>query len=364
MFQIRHLIFKDFAFGKPVPFNASLTNPTPHGEIETEGTFGPWVTEDPRQTPLKGTFLFDADLGTIKGIGGALHAKGRYEGPLEYIRTSGETRTEGFHLSTGGAKFPLLVNYDAIVDGTNGDTTLQRVDALLGTSKIFAKGAIVKDREAKHGRRITLDTRTRGGRLEDFVKLATRVQQSPMTGIIDVDARLDIPPGEAEVIERMDLDGTFNVGTARFTSDTIQARVDELSRRGVGRPTDESIDDVASNLKGSFRLRNAQLQLRSLTFSVDGADVRLAGLYDIPRETLDFSGELRLQARASQTQTGWKRFVLRVFDPMLGCTRRWNRAADLNHRHAQRAEVRRGSQKSDSPLRRDHPPARSSRSMS
>ena len=36
--------------------------------------------------------------------------------------------------------------------------------------------------------------------LEDFVKLATRVPQSPMTGIIDVDARLDIPPGEAEVI--------------------------------------------------------------------------------------------------------------------------------------------------------------------
>jgi hypothetical protein len=315
VFQIRQLRFADFAFGKPVPFRAALTNPTPHGEIETEGTFGPWVTDDPRQTPLEGTFVFDADLGTIKGIGGALHAKGHFAGPLEYIRTTGETRTEGFHLSSGGATFPLLVNYDAIVDGTNGDTILERVDAVLGVSKIAARGAIVK--EHPRGRRITLDTHVRGGRLEDFVRLATRVPASPMTGIIDTDARLDIPPADVEVIERMDLDGTFTVKTARFTSAAIQARVDELSRRGVGRPTDGTIDAVASNLKGSFRLHNAQLNVRSLTFSVEGASVRLAGRYDIERETLDFRGELRLRARASQTQTGWRRFVLKVFDPML-----------------------------------------------
>lgn len=315
VFQIRHLRFQDFKFGEPVPFQAALTNPTPFGEIETEGTFGPWASQDPSLTPLEGRFVFDADLGTIKGIGGALHAEGTFDGPLEYIRTSGKTRTENFQLSSGGATFPLLVDYDAIVDGTNGDTTLERVNAVLGTSRITAKGAIVKD--TPKGRRITLDTTVRGGRLEDFVKLTTRVKTSPMTGVVDVDAKLDIPPGEGEVIDRLDLDGKFNVGTARFTSETIQNRVDELSRRGSGRPTDETIDDVASNLRGVFRLNDARLLLRSLTFSVEGANVRLAGNYDVKRELLDFKGELRLRARASQTQTGWKRLVLKVFDPML-----------------------------------------------
>jgi hypothetical protein len=115
----------------------------------------------------------------------------------------------------------------------------------------------------------------------------------------------------------MKIDGTFNVAKAQFTSQTIQDRVDELSRRGVGRPTDETIDDVVSNFRGSFLLDNGRLHLKPLTFEVEGATVRLTGSYDTARELLDFQGELRLQARASQTQTGWKRLVLRVFDPML-----------------------------------------------
>ena len=315
VFQVRHLRFSDFAFSRPVAFRAALTNPTPVGEIEAEGTFGPWVASEPSVTPINGTFVFDADLATIKGIGGALHAQGDFKGPLDYIRTSGRTRTDDFYLSRGGATFPLTVDYTAIVDGTNGDTTLERVDAMLGTSRISASGAILK--VAPKGRRITLDTQTRDGRLEDFVKLTTRAKESPMTGAVNVDAKLDIPPGEAEVIERMDLVGTFNVGKAQFTSETIQNRVDELARRGMGRPTDETIDDVASDLRGSFHLTNALLHLRSLTFHVEGATVRLAGTYDVARELLDFQGELRLRAKASQTQTGWKRFVLKVFDPLL-----------------------------------------------
>lgn len=315
VFQIRRLRFDGFEFGRQIPYQAAITNPTPHGEIAAVGSFGPWNASAPSLTEIDGTFLFDADLGTINGIGGALHAEGGFSGPLELIRSSGRTRTEGFHLSTGGATFPLLVDYDALVDGTNGDTTLERVEATLGTSRISASGAIVK--VPGTGRRITLETTTRGGRLEDFVKLASRVTRSPLTGTVNVDASLDIPPGPAEVIERMHLEGTFTVARAQFTSETVQDRVDELARRGVGRPTDETIDNVASNFRGKFRLRNARLELPAITFRVDGATVRLAGAYDTARETLDFKGELRLDAKASQTQTGWKRLVLKVFDPML-----------------------------------------------
>jgi hypothetical protein len=316
VFQLRRLRFTDVDFTRDIPFEAALTNPTPHGEIVAHGSFGPWAAEEPSLTPVNGEFVFDADLGTIKGIGGALHAEGSFAGPLELIRTSGRTRTEGFHLSSGGEKFPLSVDYEALVDATNGDTTLERVDGMLGESPVSARGAIVKV-EGGQGRRITLDTSTRGGRLEDFVKLTTRTRSSPMTGLVDVDATLDIPPGDAEVIQRLTLDGTFKVAQARFTAKTIQDRVDELSRRGVGRPTDQTIDDVASNFRGSFRMSDARLQVRSMTFSVDGAAVRLAGTYDTTSEALNFKGELRLDARASETQTGWKRLVLKIFDPML-----------------------------------------------
>jgi hypothetical protein len=319
--QLRRLQFNDFRFSAPVAFEAAITNPTPHGEIAAVGRFGPWQRDEPSLTPVEGTFVFDADLGTIKGIGGQLHAEGTFAGPLDYIRTSGRTRTEGFHLSTGGEKFPLLVDYDAIVDGTNGDTHLERVAADLGGSKIGARGAIVRvelpgSPEGRSGRRITLDVDATDGRLEDFVKLTTRVPSSPMTGLVDVRATLDIPPGDAEVIDRIELDGQFDVARARFTSETIQRRIDELSRRGTGRPGDQSVDDVASNLRGSFLLRDGTMRLRSLNFRVEGAEVRLAGAYRIKSEALDFTGTLRLRAKMSQTQTGWRSIVLKVFDPL------------------------------------------------
>jgi hypothetical protein len=313
VFQLRRLRFEDFSFSSAVAFDAAITNPVPAGEIAAVGRFGPWQRTEPSLTPIDGTFLFDADLGTIKGIGGQLHAEGSFGGPLESIRTSGRTRTEGFHLSTGGAKFPLLVDYDAVVDGTNGDTYLQQVAADLNGSKIAARGAIVR---VDNGRRITLDVDAKDGRLEDFVKLTTRVPRSPLTGLVDVRATLDIAPGQAEVIERMSLDGQFDVASAQFTSETIQARIDELSRRGRGRPKDESIDNVASNLRGSFVLRDGTMRLRSLSFRVEGAEVRLAGAYGVKSERLDFAGTLRLRARMSQTQTGWRSIVLKVFDPL------------------------------------------------
>ena len=316
VFQLRRIRFENFQFGQAVPFEAALSNPTPEGEIATVGRFGPWNAAEPSLTPIDGTFLFDADLATIKGIGGALHAEGTFSGPLEYIRTTGKTHTTDFYLSTGGSKFPLTVEYTAIVDGTNGDTTLERVEGQLGDSQITASGAIVGV-DGVRGRRITLDTTTRGGRLEDFVKLTTRVPTSPMTGLVNVTATLDIPPGEAEVIERLRLEGRFDVAQARFTSATIQSRIDELSRRGQGRPKDETIDDVASNLRGTFQLSNAQMRLQALSFRVRGAEVRLAGTYSVPTERLNFAGTLRLQARASQTQTGWKSLVLKLFDPLL-----------------------------------------------
>ena len=315
LFRLTHLRFEDLQFDKPTAFEANLSNPVPEGIINAVGTFGPWEREEPSLTPVTGSFRFDADLGSIDGIGGELHAEGSFHGPLERIETEGHTKTPDFRLSTGGATFPLLVNYKAIVDGTDGDTILDSVEADLGQSHISAKGAIVKVEGAK-GRRITLDTRTRHGRIEDFIRLTTRVKSSPMVGPVDVDAKLEIPAGKGEVLDRMNLAGSFVLASTRFTSKTIQDRIDELSRRGQGRPGDEGVDNVASGMRGTFQMNDGVLAVKSLTFQVEGAQVRLAGAYHVRRETLNFAGELRLKAKVSETQTGWKSIVLKIFDPI------------------------------------------------
>src|SRR5207302_3548230 len=51
-----------------MPFDASLTNAVPPGQIETKGSFGPWNRSVPGETPLDGRFTFDnADLGVFHG---------------------------------------------------------------------------------------------------------------------------------------------------------------------------------------------------------------------------------------------------------------------------------------------------------
>jgi hypothetical protein len=79
LFEIHNLVMRGLGDGDGATFDAALTNPTPRGEIVTHGTFGPWQTNDPRQTPVRGEYTFkSANLDTIKGIGGTLSSVGRW----------------------------------------------------------------------------------------------------------------------------------------------------------------------------------------------------------------------------------------------------------------------------------------------
>jgi hypothetical protein len=51
-------------------------------------------------------------------------------------------------------------------------------------------------------------------------------------------------------------------------------------------------------------------------FAVPGAQVRLAGSYSLNHETLAFKGNLLLDAKISQTVTGWKSWLLKIADPL------------------------------------------------
>ena len=73
IFDIHELAMQNFAFDGPATCHASLTNPKPAGEVGLEGSFGPWLRDNPRGTAISGQYVFDhADLNTIKGIAGIL----------------------------------------------------------------------------------------------------------------------------------------------------------------------------------------------------------------------------------------------------------------------------------------------------
>jgi hypothetical protein len=67
-------------------------------------------------------------------------------------------------------------------------------------------------------------------------------------------------------------------------------------------------------MAGRFTLKDTVMTLEKLTFSVPGASILLDGRYDLRKETLDFTGMVRLQATVSQTETGAKRILLKPID--------------------------------------------------
>jgi hypothetical protein len=318
-FLLHAIRFEQLQFAKATPFEASLTNPVPEGRIETSGTFGPWNGEEPILTPVNGTFTFDADLGTIKGIGGMLDSEGSFSGPLERIGTRGRTETPDFRITAlQGNALPLSTTYDAVVDGTDGDVILNEVHAKLAQSRFLTKGAIVGVKGMK-GRHIMLDVKAERARLEDVLRLSLKGPNPPMTGRLSLQAKLDLPPKsvDADVIDRMTLDGVFHIDEARFTSGQVQEKIDELARRGSGRPKDPTIDDVMSDMRGRIRLANGGIRISNLTFAVQGATIAMDGVYNLHTEALDFRGVVLLRARASQTMTGFKSLLLKPFDLLL-----------------------------------------------
>jgi hypothetical protein len=300
-----------------MPYDAVLTNAVPPGEIKTSGHFGPWRTDEPGNTPLDGTFAFDkADLSVFKGIGGTLSSRGSFGGSLDWIDVNGETDTPDFVINVGGHPFPLHAKYHTIVDGTNGDTLLEQIDATFLSSSLVAKGSVLDGPKGQKGRTVALDVVMERARIEDIMVMAVSMPKPPMTGALKLTTKFLLPPGERDVSEKLRLDGRFSIASVKFTSYDVQGKIDELSRRGRGPAQVAQRESVASNFQGKFKLADGQLALPELTFAVPGAKVELAGVFALKPQMLDFKGQLLLDAKISQMVTGFKSVLLKVADPL------------------------------------------------
>lgn len=315
-FEIHNLDMTGIGDGAGSQFIARITNPKPRGDIDTSGTFGPWQTDNPRLTPIRGDYVLNgADLNTIKGIGGMLASTGSYGGVLERIDVSGRTDTPDFRIDTGGQPMPLTTRFKAVVDGTNGNTWLERVEARLRNTIVTARGAVVRAQDIK-GREISLDVAIENGRLEDLLALAIKAAKPPMTGAVSITTHMVIPAGEESVVDKLQLAGEFELAGARFSNLNVQNRINTLSRKGQGDPgaADEGESPV-SNLRGRFVMRDAAIHFSRLTFAVEGAIVQLAGGYNLRSEAIDFSGELLLEASLAEMTTGIRSVAARIAQP-------------------------------------------------
>ncbi|HTZ49700.1 MAG TPA: AsmA-like C-terminal region-containing protein [Verrucomicrobiae bacterium] len=314
--DIHNLLLLSAGADQPFAFTGNLTNGKPKGEIATHGRFGPWNAEEPGDTPVSGEYNFiHADLGPLPGIGGILSSVGGYRGVLSNLEVNGSTDTPDFSLDKVGKPVPLHTEFSATVDGTNGDTYLHPVNATLIKSLIVAVGRVVRMPEKK-GHLISIDANVPNGRIQDFLSLAMNTDKPLLTGPVKLKAKLTIPPGQVRTIEKIVLDGEFEVNDGRWNSPQLREKLESLSRHALGKPQSEESGSAVSDLKGNFLLQNGVFQFRQLQFGVEGASVDLTGTYDLLKGSLDFAGHLNLEAKLSQIVTGPKGALLKPLDPL------------------------------------------------
>jgi len=318
VWEIAQLSMQRTGSNGPWPFRARLTNPIPPGQLAVEGTFGPWKAEQPSGTPLAAAYDFrDADLAMFKGIHGVLQSTGKFHGILKRIEVEGTTNVPAFALDNVDQTVPVTTQFQAVVDGTNGNVWLQPVHARLGESPLEASGSILEV-EGADGRPVSLDVVMTGARVEDVLRLVVKGPRPALIGTLDVKSTLLFPPGKVDAIEKLELGGSFKIASARFTSRGMQTKMNELSQKARGEgDSDATPDRVATDFAGRFVMKGGVLRFSSLAFTLPGARLDLTGTLAVRSETLNFRGTVRMEAKLSELTSGFKSVLLKAVDPLV-----------------------------------------------
>ncbi len=314
-FGLKRLHLESAGTDGAMSFQTEFTNALPPGLIQSAGRMGPWSAKEPGDTPVSGHYTFrNADLSVFKGIRGTLASDGKYQGEIGNIEVQGTADVLNFALKAAGNAVPLRTSFAATVNGTDGDTYLHPVKALLGAAQFEVSGSVANDALVK-GKEIDLTTKAESAPLQDFLRLAVRGPEPPMTGSVSLDSKLKITPGTAPIFEKLQLDGKFEATTVKFTSADVQDKIAGLSHRAEGNPKDHN-PNVPAAMRGRFLLDNGTMKLSGLAFDLPGARIGLEGTYVIASGAIDFRGQARLDATVSQMTTGIKSVLLKPVDPL------------------------------------------------
>ena len=316
-FEIHKLTLNSVADDRPMSFHAALLNAKPPGEIRTDGQFGPLRPQNVSQTFLSGSYEFQhADLGVFPGIGGMLSSAGRFNGVLDHIEVEGSTDTPEFQVKRSQHAVHLKTQFQAIVNGMDGDVALQSVHAQFARTSVVSQGEVAKKAGAE-GKTVSLGATEMQGRIQDWLLLLSKADRPALTGAMNFTARVLVPPGKRGFLERVDLQGDFGIGAMSFTSSTTQEQVNSLSQVAQGEKGSDDPASVIENLKGHVVLTNAIATFSDLSFSVPGALAHVHGTYGLLTEQIDLHGSLQVDNKLSKGSKGMKSFLLKVVEPFL-----------------------------------------------
>lgn len=327
--RISKLIVHDLEDGKPLQFQARLQVPQPPIDLEAEGEFGPWNAGHGGESRASGAYtLKSLDLGAFHDIGGIVTSKGNFDGKLQHVTVHGTADTPNFTVSTSGHKIHIAGEFNATVNGLNGDTNVDALRVHYRHTTIVGAGSVV-GREGQDGKTATFELSSNQAQVQDLLWIFISESKPPMTGPITFRSKSTLPPGKAPFLNRVKLTGDFGISNGQYPDPETQKNIDVLSAKARGQADkvedtndklgNDSYDpgQVLSDVKGHVVLSNAVAHLTDVSFQVPGALAKLNGTYKLPSERVDLRGYVRLDSELSKTTTGVKSVLLKVVEPFM-----------------------------------------------
>jgi hypothetical protein len=298
-----------------MPFQVRLANPTPPGEIQASGSFGPWIVGHGERTKVSGKYTFErADLGVFKGIAGTLSSNGTFDGTLDHIGVQGSIDTQDFTVTSSSHKTELRSQFQAVVNAKRGgDVSLERVLSQLRRTEILAKGAIV-GQAGEPGKTAALDFYSRNGRIQDLLLLFATDERAPMSGVTNLRAHVILPPQNRPFLRKVRLTGDFGIDAGKFTAPAVQEDTNKLSAEARDQ-NDRNPGTVLSNLRGHVEVKDGTATFSNLSFGIPGALAEMHGTYELVSEKIDLHGTLKMDSSLSNLAHGPKALILVVLDP-------------------------------------------------
>ena len=317
-YDVHKLVLKNFTTTEPILYDAVLRIPTPPADVQISGIFGPVATKL-NEAKLQGAFnMKDADLAKFHALYGKLSAKGSFDGTVSSFVVKGSTETPEFGVTSTSHALPLTTEFEAHVNGTNGDIEFQPIHAVLGKTKLVAEGQLQGDKkQGDKNKVLNLNIKSDDGRIEDVMYLFVH-EKSPLRGATNFQMNVKVPDEQRPFEQRVEMQARFGIQGSKFTNTETEQKVSKLAEQAQGQAKKAQDDDnpplVVTNLRGSVHLKDGVAKFAQLDCTVPGADAKLHGNYNLESHAVDLHGTLTTSVKLSKATTGFKSFVMKVIE--------------------------------------------------
>ncbi|MGB7495178.1 MAG: AsmA-like C-terminal region-containing protein [Candidatus Acidiferrum sp.] len=317
-FQIHKLTVESIAAGKAMSYDVSMRIPEPPGELESEGTFGPWQSGQIGKIALQGNVtLRGGVLDKYAGIGGTVESEDKFSGTLEQIAVAGTAKVPDFVLKSAHHRVGIGSQYQVMVNGLAGEVQLSKVTANVEHTTLNVWGRIGEGPQGER-RSATLDFNISRGRVEDLLWLFSSAAKPAMMGNAAFSGHVLAPKFGDGFLKAIVLNGKFEVRDGHFQK-PAQGKVNELSARASDKKVQNADDAPAvavENLSSDVAIKSAVAHLSKLYFQVPAARARVDGTYNLLNYRVDLRGDLWTDSEVSQDESGIKAVLLKPVDPL------------------------------------------------